>query len=208
MLLDLSHDLDFLSWMLGSWRRVAAIGGQMSSLEISSDDVFSLLYESDRCSAISVQLNYLDRVGRRIVIVNTSEHTFEADLIRNTLAIDREKQQFTVDRDTTYREMHTAILSGEPGQACTVSEAMDTLALCDAAKTLLGMTVGGKMKRVCTVCARAGSKGVLVSLRLLRGLPLVAHGVRHAALSGLFDQIAVSSDSPEILAVAKNIATV
>lgn len=133
-LLDLSHDLDYLAWMMGSWRRVAAIGGRMSPLEISSDDVFFLLYESDRCPVIGVQLNYLDRLGRRQVIVNTAEHTYEADLVRSSLKIDGEEFHFPVERDTTYRAMHAAMLSGNPMQACTVQEALDTLALCDAAR--------------------------------------------------------------------------
>lgn len=133
-LLDLSHDLDYLSWMVGPWRRVAAIGGKFSMLEITSDDMFSLLYESDLCPAICVQLNYLDRVGRRQVIVNTQLHTYEVDLIRNTLRFDEDVQQFPVERDTTYRALHSAVLSGSPGQACTVQEALNTLALCDAAR--------------------------------------------------------------------------
>jgi len=133
-LLDLSHDLDYLSWMTGSWRRVAATGGHMSPLEISSDDVFFLLYESDRCPVIGVQLNYLDKLGRRQVIVNSADHTYEADLVRSSLKIDGEELHFPVERDTTYRAMHVAMLSGNPMQACTVPEALDTLALCDAAR--------------------------------------------------------------------------
>jgi len=60
------------------------------------------------------------------------------------------------------------------------------------------------MKRICTICARAGSKGVRgKNLRLLNGLPLLAHSLRQAVASGLFDEIAVSSDSLEILRIAK-----
>lgn len=60
------------------------------------------------------------------------------------------------------------------------------------------------MKRICTICARAGSKGLRgKNLRLLNGVPLLAHSLRQAVASGLFDAIAVSSDSPEILRIAK-----
>lgn len=59
-------------------------------------------------------------------------------------------------------------------------------------------------KRLCTICARGGSKGVPgKNIRPLLGKPLIAYSVEQARASGLFDRIAVSSDSPDILAAAK-----
>ena len=61
------------------------------------------------------------------------------------------------------------------------------------------------MKRLCTICARAGSKGVRSkNTRLLAGKPLIAHSLAQARSSGLFDAIAVSSDSDHILAIARS----
>lgn len=58
--------------------------------------------------------------------------------------------------------------------------------------------------RICTVTVRAGSKGVPgKNWRELAGIPLFAHSLRHAAESGLFDRIAVSSDAPEVLDTAE-----
>ncbi len=58
--------------------------------------------------------------------------------------------------------------------------------------------------RICTICARGGSKGVPnKNLRLLCGVPLIAHTIRHAQESRIFDAIAVSSDSPAILEQAR-----
>ncbi len=60
------------------------------------------------------------------------------------------------------------------------------------------------MKRICTICARGGSKGVKnKNIRDLAGQPMIAHSLTQARASGLFDVIAVSSDSPEILEVAR-----
>ena len=61
------------------------------------------------------------------------------------------------------------------------------------------------MKRICTICARGGSKGVKnKNIRELAGKPLIALSLQQARESRLFNLIAVSSDSAEILDVARN----
>jgi predicted dehydrogenase len=85
---DLSHELDYLQWLFGDWSAVTAAGGHLSPLQIDSDDVYTLLLKTRRCAVMSVQLNYLDRRTRRHVIVNTAEHTFEADLVQGIVTID------------------------------------------------------------------------------------------------------------------------
>ena len=53
--------------------------------------------------------------------------------------------------------------------------------------------------RICTICARGGSKGIPdKNLRPLMGKPLIGHSVRQALDSGLFDIVAISSDSEAI----------
>lgn len=59
------------------------------------------------------------------------------------------------------------------------------------------------MTRLCTICARGGSKGVPnKNVRLLMGKPLIVHTLDQARDSNLFDAIAVSSDSENILRIA------
>ncbi len=58
--------------------------------------------------------------------------------------------------------------------------------------------------RLCTLCARGGSKGVKnKNLRPLLGKPLLVHSLEQARASGLFEALAVSSDSEAILEVAR-----
>lgn len=61
------------------------------------------------------------------------------------------------------------------------------------------------MNRLCTICARGGSKGVKnKNIRDLLGRPLIAYSILQAKETGLFSAIAVSSDSNGILDVAKS----
>lgn len=59
------------------------------------------------------------------------------------------------------------------------------------------------MKLIATICARGGSKGVKnKNIRTINGLPLIAHTIKQALDAQIFDIIAVSSDSDEILNIA------
>ncbi|MBA4385071.1 MAG: flagellar modification protein B [Anaerolinea sp.] len=61
------------------------------------------------------------------------------------------------------------------------------------------------MKRICTICARGGSKGVKnKNIRPLAGKPLLYYAIDQAKSSMLFDLIAVSSDSAAILDAARS----
>ena len=59
------------------------------------------------------------------------------------------------------------------------------------------------MRRLCTICARGGSKGIPhKNIRLLQGTPLIAYTIRQALASAMFDEVAVSSDADSVLSVA------
>jgi CMP-N-acetylneuraminic acid synthetase len=61
------------------------------------------------------------------------------------------------------------------------------------------------MRRICTVLARAGSAGVPgKNIRPLGGIPLLAHSIRHAHASGLFDRVVVSTDDQGAGAIARD----
>ena len=57
----------------------------------------------------------------------------------------------------------------------------------------------------CTICARKGSKGVKnKNIKLIEGKPLIAHTIEQAIQAGFGANIIVSSDSDEILEIAKS----
>ena len=134
VLRDLSHELDYARWLFGSWRRLTASGGHLSPLEIDSDDAYTLLMETQRCALVSIHMNYLDRVPRRYILVNTDQHTVRVDLIKNTITIDGGQESVTVARDDTYRAEHQAMLAGNAEGLCTLEEAMETLTTIEAAE--------------------------------------------------------------------------
>ncbi|MBB3213007.1 putative dehydrogenase [Herbaspirillum sp. Sphag1AN] len=138
VLRDLSHEIDYVLWLFGGWTRVAALGGQLSALEINSDDSFALLLETPACPIVTVQINYLDRPGRRSIVVNTAKLTVEADLVRGTISCNGNMETIASERDESYISMHRAALAAnahcDQGMLCTFAEGNETMRLIDAAE--------------------------------------------------------------------------
>ena len=122
VLRDLSHELDYLVYLLGAWESVTSLGGNFSQLGIDSDDIFSIMMKMNRCPIVSVHLNYLDRTPSRYVIVNTEQNTIKANFIEKTIKVDNQKEKFSYNRDMIYRRQHQAILDKDFSRNCTFEE--------------------------------------------------------------------------------------
>lgn len=132
VLRDLSHELDYLNWLFGDWIRLVALGGHYSNLEITSDDLFSIMIEMKNIPIVNIQMNYLDRFSRREIIINTNMHTYKADLVNNQLQIDKQQYSFLYHRDMTYKLLHESILTNNFTDVCSLDEGIETMKMIEA----------------------------------------------------------------------------
>ena len=124
VLRDLSHELDLVQYLFGDWQQLTAVGGKFSDLEIATDDTFSILMTSTKCNAISVQLNYVDRIKHRYITINGNNGTVSIDLISNTAKFSDLDVKFSVNADDTYIAQHLAVISNDSQNTCSLSEAL------------------------------------------------------------------------------------
>ncbi|MCY9692556.1 Gfo/Idh/MocA family protein [Paenibacillus alginolyticus] len=130
---DLSHELDYSTWLFGKWNHVSAIGGKYSSMKITSDDSFSLLMVTDKCPAVSIQINYLDRISQRKVIINTDKTTILADLVHGTIQMNQVQKSFQTERNFTYVKQYEAIFN-DSKDVCSLTEGLEVMRLINAAE--------------------------------------------------------------------------
>lgn len=123
VLRDLSHELDYLRMLLGDCLGVFARGGRLGAVTEDSDDAWGVVADFDRAPVVTLQLNYLDTNTRRRLVINTSSGTIEADLVAGTLRVNDSVETFEVDRNSTYRALHTAMMQPDSAVA-TIEEAL------------------------------------------------------------------------------------
>ena len=141
VLRDLSHELDYVNWLTGGWKRVASIGGKFSDLRINSDDVYLLLLEMKNCPVAGVQINYLDQKPRREIVVNMKDFSIRADLINRSLEVNDDVTTFDSDSNLSYKLEHKAIMAGDDETVCTYREGIEILELIQSVESAANRTV-------------------------------------------------------------------
>lgn len=131
VLLDLSHELDYIQWLGGAFIRLKAINRKISSLEINSDDVMTMIGETDSGVIVTITLDYLSMIPQRRIIVQTDNGTMIADLIEGKFEeheheSERREEFKNVDRNYTYREMHKSI-GTDDSSLCTLEDGLSVM---------------------------------------------------------------------------------
>jgi predicted dehydrogenase len=140
VLRDLSHELDYLQWLFGDIRQVKAIGGKLSPLETTSEDIVGIVASFDRCPVVTLQLNYVDRTLRRECVVTAAEHSFRVDLVAPSLQVNGSSpRMFSIAHGELLQRMHREIVSEKPHAVCTGQEGLRTLSWIAQIESQLGV---------------------------------------------------------------------
>lgn len=136
VLLDLSHEIDYISFLSdSSLELIKSYQAKVSNLNITSDDICMILAKCNK-TLINISLNYLSKTPYRQILIETNNNTYHLDLITNTLKIVDQDGKITqiqnsnLQRNDTFKAMHIDALNMQ-NHICTFSQAMDTMRLID-----------------------------------------------------------------------------
>lgn len=143
VLRDLSHELDYASWLFGRPREVFARVTHSGRLGIDADDGADLLWVSDGGCHVAIRLSYLSRVARRhmTAVGERGEITWDGIANRVTRTDETGRSDTSVfdeGGDAMYARQAAAFLracdGGDPGVLATFDEGAFVTALADAAR--------------------------------------------------------------------------
>nr|WP_321316800.1 Gfo/Idh/MocA family oxidoreductase [uncultured Campylobacter sp.] len=131
VLLDLSHEIDYLLWLLGDFELSFSVDKKISDLQITSNDFCAFFAKGKSGEIISVNLDYISKITQRTLLIETLDKSFLLDFIASKLKIADKNGEIleflaNLDRNSSFKAMHEDIL-GKKEFACDYEFALKTM---------------------------------------------------------------------------------
>ena len=143
IILDGSHELDYVTWLFGAPAELVCMAGKVSNLEINVEDCATVLLRFPNGSQLDVHVDFMEPFYTRGCVLNGEKGKLQWDFNSNAVQIQRcgEEAQ-TVQFDCAVNDMYVAELrhfmdcveSGD-GPKVTLQDAILTLRIALAART-------------------------------------------------------------------------
>ncbi len=134
VLLDLSHEFDYIRYLFGDFKIRSGVFARAGKVSVDAEDFADVLMTASRAPHINMHINYLSRSQERRIVIDHDKGTITADLLRQTLEI-REGRRLKIERlkgsRDDYLKKQTRYFFGHigrPGLMNDWQEAGDTLA--------------------------------------------------------------------------------
>jgi CMP-N,N'-diacetyllegionaminic acid synthase len=137
VLLDLSHEIDYINWIFGKIKKIKySFSSKISNLKIDSDDHLLLSGIAGKIDFV-LNLNYYSRLNERLIYVYNNNFTLKADLIKNIIEIFGKKKKivkYKLNNKFTYIQQHKAMLNNKFQSCCSFNEGKAILNIIDKLK--------------------------------------------------------------------------
>ena len=144
VLLELSHELDYLQWLLGKQNIQYACLRNSQELALDVDEIADLVLGNDKGTLSILHLDFLQKSACRRCILIGSEARLDWDLINNSVRLhDRQGEHLLYsdsawDKNLMYMNMiadFAAMIQGEGNQCISLTDAFETISLIEQIKT-------------------------------------------------------------------------
>ncbi|MDP7260351.1 MAG: Gfo/Idh/MocA family oxidoreductase [archaeon] len=108
VLLELSHELDYLYYLFGTPTLIEAVSSKAGSVTTDAEDFADILLSFSGNLNCNLHMNFLSRLDRREMILDFEDHTVVANLAESKVTIlsdgEAELKKFAFERDDMYLE--------------------------------------------------------------------------------------------------------
>lgn len=108
VLLELSHEIDYLLWFFGELSVVSAASRNTHTLDIDVEDEADVILQASSGFIINLHMDFNSRICRRFCVVKTKSNEIRWDFIKKSVEVEHfsgqiDKVDFPADRDAMYK---------------------------------------------------------------------------------------------------------
>ena len=142
-LLELSHELDYIQWLLGDMNFEYAHLRTSHELDLEVEEIADLVLTSIEGVVCNVHLDFLQKKPHRMCVLIGSRGRLEWDLIGNTIVMHNAEGRFTIyskpdwDKNEMYLDMvddFVDMINSKPSDCIDIDQATKTVALIEEIK--------------------------------------------------------------------------
>ena len=132
VLLDLSHEIDYVQWLCGKINDIKSYQVKISDLDIDSDDLSMFIGKTDKNTFVNISIDYISKIPHRTLLIETLEHTYKLDFIANRLikknksGIEEIYSFSNLERNFMFEKMHLDVFQ-EQKNICSFKEALEIM---------------------------------------------------------------------------------
>ena len=139
VILDLSHELDYLTWLFGDIKSFSKNVAKISDLEINSEDYAAIIGKTKKNIFFNLTLNYFSQKDMREILIDGHDFTIYIDLIKSTYikytSSKLIKKIFSVkDINLTYKLQLNSFLGNKHSHLCSYKEGLSLVNVIDKLK--------------------------------------------------------------------------
>ena len=136
VLLDLSHEIDYIYWLFGSFKPLYTIYDKVSNLKIESNDSLNLIAKNEKKTIIQINLNYFFKKPIRQILIDGNNISINADLINNIMFINNNNKTKKIklkhfNLDSLYLKQHNEIINNKIINSCLYQEGLKVMSIID-----------------------------------------------------------------------------
>ena len=108
MLFDLSHEIDYFTWIFGKIKKKYSLYKKISKYKkIDAKDYFYLIGNNKKCKSISINLDFLSSIEKRDFEIFYKDYVFIGDILKNKITILKKNNIYKVIKFNNFKIFNT-----------------------------------------------------------------------------------------------------
>lgn len=134
ILLELSHELDYLRWIFKNISILNVFNRKISNLKINTDDILNISGKIRKKIFFNLNSNFFSRINNRSIKIDGMNFSINANLIKNKIEVNSGQRKFIKKFSkfnilNTYKDQYLDIFSNKNKNVCTLSQGLKLMNL-------------------------------------------------------------------------------